>query len=133
MKQSPEALAYLKARGIDHVEAIDTFRLGFANRTLGLRLPEKTRKAGADLRTRLQAVGIYRDSGHERYNGSVVVPVCDEARRITEVYGRKVTDHLRAGHAANTCICRRNAGPQAVGCGTSRRYRRARKSSCAKR
>ena len=99
LKQSPEALAYLKARGINHLEAIDKFRLGFANRTLGLRLPEKTRKAGAQLRTRLQAVGIYRDSGHERYNGSLVVPVCDEARRITEVYGRKVNDNLRAGTA----------------------------------
>lgn len=45
LKQPPEALAYLKARGIDHPETIDTFKLGFANRTLGLRLPEKTRKA----------------------------------------------------------------------------------------
>ena len=48
LKQSPEALAYLKARGIDHPEAIDGFKLGFANRTLGLRLPDKRRKEGAD-------------------------------------------------------------------------------------
>lgn len=99
LKQSPEALAYLKARGLDHPELIDTFKLGFANRTLGLRLPEKNRLAGAELRTRLQAVGIYRDSGHERYNGSLVVPVIDEAGRINEVYGRKVNDNLRAGTA----------------------------------
>ena len=97
LKQSPEALAYLQSRGLDHAELIDTFKLGFANRTLGLRLPEKNRVAGAELRTRLQAVGIYRDSGHERYNGSLVVPVIDEAGRINEVYGRKVNDNLRAG------------------------------------
>ena len=97
LKQSPEALAYLQVRGLEHPALIDTFKLGFANRTLGLRLPEKNRLAGAELRTRLQAVGIYRETGHERYNGSLVVPVLDEAGRIVEVYGRKVNDNLRAG------------------------------------
>ena len=97
LKQSPEALAYLKARGLDHPELIDTFKLGFANRTLGLRLPEKNRLAGAELRTRLQAIGIYRQSGHEHFNGSLVVPVMDEAGRVVEVYGRKLLDNLRAG------------------------------------
>ena len=39
--QSPEALAYLQRRGIGSPEAITTFKLGFANRTLGYRLPEQ--------------------------------------------------------------------------------------------
>ena len=99
LKASPEALVYLKGRGLDHPELIDTFKLGFANRTLGLRLPNKQRKNGAEIRTRLEKIGIYRDSGHERYNGSLVVPVIDEAGRIVEVYGRKVNDNLRAGTA----------------------------------
>ena len=99
LKQSPEALAYLQSRGLDHPELIDTFKLGFANRTLGLRLPEKNRLAGAELRSRLQAIGIYRDTGHERYNGSLVVPVIAEQGRIVEVYGRKVTERLRVGTA----------------------------------
>ena len=47
LKQSPEALTYLQSRGLNHPELIEHFKLGFANRTLGLRLPEKTRKAGA--------------------------------------------------------------------------------------
>jgi DNA primase catalytic core len=97
LKQSPDALAYLKSRGLDHPELIDTFKLGFANRTLGLRLPEKNRLAGAELRTRLQAIGIYRQSGHEHFNGSLVVPVIDEAGRVVEIYGRKLLDNLRAG------------------------------------
>ena len=60
LKQSPEALAYLASRGIvgaGAAQAIDTFKLGYANRTLGLRLPEKTRKAGADIRARLERLG----------------------------------------------------------------------------
>ena len=110
LKQSPEALGYLQSRGLDHPELIDTFRLGFANRTLGLRLPRKNRIAGGELRQRLQAVGIYRESGHERYNGSLVVPVMDEAGRIVEVYGRKIRDDLRLGTAKHLYLpeeCRR--------------------------
>jgi DNA primase len=40
LKQSPEALAYLQARGLDHPELVAHFKLGYANRTPGLRLPE---------------------------------------------------------------------------------------------
>lgn len=97
LKASPEALAYLKARGIDHPEVVEKFKLGFANRTLGLRLPEKTRKAGAEIRERLTRLGLYRDTGREHFNGSLVIPVCDEAGNVTEVYGRKVTPNLRPG------------------------------------
>jgi DNA primase len=97
LKQSPEALAYLKARGLDHPELVDTFRLGYANRTLGLRLPERNRLAGGELRDRLQRLGILRESGHEHFNGSLVVPVMDAAGNVTEVYGRKVRDDLRPG------------------------------------
>lgn len=97
LKQSPEALVYLEARGIANSEAIDAFKLGFANRTLGLRLPEKSRQAGAEIRTRLQRLGLYRESGHEHFNGSLVIPACDEQGNVTEVYGRKITDGLRKG------------------------------------
>ena len=56
--QSPEALDYLKRRGIGSEEAIRTFKLGFANRTLGYRLPEKNRVDGAALRGQLQRIGM---------------------------------------------------------------------------
>lgn len=97
LKASPEALAYLAARGIGSAEAIDKFRLGYANRTLGLRLPVKSRKAGLEIRTRLERLGIYRASGHEHFNGSLVIPILDERGNVTEVYGRKIRDDLRPG------------------------------------
>ena len=50
LKDSPEALAYLQKRGIGSAEAIDHFKLGFANRTLGYRLPLKNSKEGAAIR-----------------------------------------------------------------------------------
>ena len=59
---SPEALAYLAARGLNHPELITRFKLGYANRTLGLRLPVKQNMTGEAIRTRLQKIGIYRES-----------------------------------------------------------------------
>jgi len=97
LKDSPEALAYLDQRGIRNEDAIDRFRLGFANRTLGLRLPAMNRKAGSEMRTRLQRLGILRESGHEHFNGSLVIPVFDAAGAVVEVYGRKITPNLRPG------------------------------------
>jgi DNA primase catalytic core len=99
LRQSPEALRYLERRGIRCQEAIERFRLGFANRTLGLRLPESNRKDGGAIRERLQRIGILRESGHEHFNGSLVIPVIDEAGEVTEVYGRKIRDDLRPGTA----------------------------------
>ncbi len=90
LKQSPEALDYLKTRGLNHPELIETFRLGYANRTLGYRLPEKNRKAGAEVRGQLQNIGILRKSGHEHFSGSLVIPVISSEGVITEVYGRKL-------------------------------------------
>ena len=97
LMQSPEALAYLDKRGLGDRALIERFRLGFANRTLGYRLPEKTRKAGAALRGGLQCLGILRASGHEHFAGSLVVPVIDGAGNVSEVYGRKITANLRKG------------------------------------
>jgi DNA primase len=95
--ESPEALEYLAQRGLGSDELIDRFRLGFANRTLGYRLPASNRKAGGEVRGRLQRLGILRDSGHEHFNGSLVVPVFSASGEVVEIYGRKIGERLRAG------------------------------------
>jgi DNA primase catalytic core len=97
LARSPAALTYLEARGIADPEAVATFRLGFADRTLGLRLPDKRRREGAELRSRLERLGLYRSSGHEHFSGSLVIPVLDEAGGVAGMYGRKITAGLRAG------------------------------------
>jgi DNA primase catalytic core len=92
-------LAFLEHRGLTHPDLVDRFSLGLANRTLGLRLPEKSRKAGAELRGRLQSLGVIRSSGHEHLNGCLTIPVFDEKGRVGEIYGRRVSDHDgRPGH-----------------------------------
>jgi DNA primase catalytic core len=97
LKQSPEALKYLSSRGLQSSEIIDRFKLGFANRTLGYGLEEKNRVAGAEMRGRLQKFGILRESGHEHFNGSVVVPIFNASGEVVEMYGRKITARLREG------------------------------------
>lgn len=99
LQSNPEAMAYLDKRGIADEEAIRRFRLGYANRTLGLRLPKANRQAGAELRGRLQEVGILRKSGHEHLAGSITIPIFDREGRVAELYGRKINDNLRKGTA----------------------------------
>jgi DNA primase catalytic core len=97
LRESPEALRYLESRGLKSAEMVERFRLGFANRTLGLRLPAKNRAAGAAVRGRLEELGIYRESGHEHFNGSLVIPVINPAGDVQGMYGRKITPNLREG------------------------------------
>lgn len=72
LKESPEALRYLESRGLTHSEMIGHFKLGFASRKLGLMLPDKNRKAGADLRGRLQRLHASQIVGNYDPLGRVV-------------------------------------------------------------
>jgi len=98
LKQSPEALAYLEARGLNHPELIERFQLGYANKTLTYRLPAGHTLAGKQVRQQLQAVGVLRPTGHEHLNGCLVVPVIglegganpEQANRVVQLYGRRL-------------------------------------------
>jgi len=98
LKEKSEAQDYLRSRGIDSIEAIDTFKLGFANRSLCFRLADRGTEEGDAMRERLSSLSIYRrQTGHEHFNGSLVFPVIDEAGEISEIYGRKIGRRLRKG------------------------------------
>ncbi|PHM44389.1 CHC2 zinc finger domain-containing protein [Xenorhabdus szentirmaii] len=94
---APEAQDYLARRRLHHPELAAQFKLGFANRTLAYRLPPKKVKAGEALRRRLRDSGIMRESGHEHFVGSLVVPVIDAEGQVRELYGRKIGERLRDG------------------------------------
>jgi DNA primase catalytic core len=90
LRQMPTARAYLASRGLDRDDLITRHQLGFADRTLGLRLPEANRKTGELLRTRLTQLGVWRESGHEHFNGCIVVPLFDATGKIVSYYGRRI-------------------------------------------
>ena len=93
--ENPAAFAYLKKRGIS-ADAVAAFKLGFVDRTLGLRLPNNQRKEGAALRARLTRLGLLRDTGHEHLRGRIVFPVIAESGEIGTVYGRALDAPTKA-------------------------------------
>jgi DNA primase catalytic core len=95
LKNSPQAQQYLVQRGLQSSEMVQQFRLGYSNRTLTYHVPDKNRKQGKEQRGRLENLGILRDTGHEHFNGSVVIPVFNLEGEVVEMYGRKITRALR--------------------------------------
>ena len=92
LTKNPAAIDYLKKRGLYCEEALQRFQIGYADRTLGLTLPHKNRKDGAHIRQRLQALGLYRPTGREHFNGCLVFPIIDAQGTVTEIYGRKANE-----------------------------------------
>ena len=107
----PRAMTYLQKRKCFHPEAAKLFQIGYANRTLGYRVPTTT-AAGNSLKSRLQALGVMRkETGHEHLSGSVVFPVCDpRTGQITQLYGRKITEGLRKGTPLHLYLERPKSG-----------------------
>ena len=112
LKETSEGLEYLRKRGVTVGEAVERFRIGYANRTLGLTLPHMGTKEGKAIRTRLQRLGIYRQSGHEHFNGCVTFPVtaADGSGQIMDVYGRKTVRELRKGTPLHMRLSERKRG-----------------------
>lgn len=105
LRATPDAQDYLRGRGITNTDVIGHFRVGYSDRSLGLKLPSKQVKAGATIRDRLQRLGLFRASGHEHFRGSVTFPVlaADGSGAVADIYGRKILDgRLRKGTALHT-------------------------------
>jgi DNA primase catalytic core len=95
----PAAMKYLSSRACFHPEAAKVFKLGFANRTLGYRVPPQETAAGRELKARLQALGVLRPTtGHEHLNGCVVFPLQDTAGRTVQLYGRRIAEGANPRH-----------------------------------
>ena len=98
---NPATIDYMKKRGIYSAEAIAEFKIGYSDRTLGLHLPVKQVKAGKEIREKLADIGIYRESGHEHFNGCLTFPILSEDGKITEIYGRKAAKKINANSATH--------------------------------
>ena len=94
-----EARALLERRRLWFPELIRQHVVGFDDRSLGTRLPSKQVKAGERVRSRLEAVGLYRSTGHVHFRGCVTFPIHDaHSGEIVSIYGRraqKATDDTR--------------------------------------
>jgi DNA primase catalytic core len=116
LKTSPEALAYLQERGLNHPELIETFQLGYANKSLTYRLPPGHTQGGRAVRSQLQGLGVLRETGHEHLNGCLVVPVvglaggavAEHAGQVLQLYGRRIVanNKIPANHAKHLYLSR---------------------------
>ncbi len=98
LQDDAAALSYVtERRGLSR-EAIEHFRIGACNRTLGLRIPSKNRAAGDVLRTRLTALGVLRETGHEHLRGCITIPIAGEDGTVRGLYGRKLDDKSDPHH-----------------------------------
>jgi DNA primase catalytic core len=95
LKENPAAQQYLIGRGLKSSEMLEHFRIGFSDRTLAYRLPHSRRVDGAAQRGRLIDLGILRkETGHEHFNGCVVIPIVNLDGEVVEMYGRKIGANL---------------------------------------
>ena len=93
---TPSALGYLKRRAIGSGEALERFRLGYADRRAGLGLPHRGTKEGVEVRDRLKELGIlHPKTGQELFGGSITIPIFDASgSKVVGLYGRKVRDDV---------------------------------------
>ncbi|GLR10265.1 DNA primase [Mixta theicola] len=97
---SPEAVAWLEKRGLNHPELVKHFRLGFAGaHGVAGALPSPHSKEGKSLRQRLTALGVIRESNRQdHFRGCLVVPVTGGSEsydpalrgRVLQLYGRRM-------------------------------------------
>jgi DNA primase len=95
LRTHPLAQRFLQQRHIAYEEAIANFRLGFADRTLGLHLQKLSEHNEQRSRGALQRVGLLKPSGHEFFRGSLVFPFVDATGKIVGAYGRRITPKLK--------------------------------------
>jgi DNA primase catalytic core len=97
LKENPAAQQYLIKRGLKSSAMLDEFRIGLSDRSLSYHIPHSRSVDGAAQRGRLIELGILRkDTGHEHFNGCVVIPILNLDGDVIEMYGRKITANLRA-------------------------------------
>ncbi len=95
-------LRCLESRGLGDKAMIKKFKIGLADRTLGLRLPHKNRVQGKTLRDRLEKLGVFRKkSGHEHLNGCLTIPITNEKGEVTQLYGRRLGKAPKDKSSAN--------------------------------
>ena len=104
LKDHAPALAYLQERGLTHSELLSAFEIGFADRALSRAIPRPQLKAGREIRGRLQRLGVYRESGHGHFNGSLTVPLRTTDGRVADLYGRKVCRNLVKGTSLHSSL-----------------------------
>jgi hypothetical protein len=124
LRAVPVARAYLASRGLDSDDLIIRHQARLCRPDAGTAVAgQANRKTGELLRTRLTQLGVWRESGHEHFNGCIVVPLFNATGKIVSFYGRRIA----TGHGETSVPAGAAPGLIQPGVRSS-----PRKSSCAK-
>src|SRR5690606_40986179 len=92
LERYDQAKQYLALRSFNDPELLKIFKIGLCDRSLGHNLPHMNLSHGKRVRSELQALSIYRKSGHEHLRNCLTFPIYDENGNIVEMYGRKFVE-----------------------------------------
>lgn len=119
LKESPQAVDYLKLRGLHHGELVERFRLGYANRTLGFGCRRKTARRARSCAARCNGWVCCVSPGTSTCLGRWWSRcLMSTGRRCSSMGARSAAGCGRARHVI--CICR----VRVVACSTATRWRR---------
>ncbi len=81
----PEALEYLKKRGLTNTEHYERFQIGFADGGLNLVIGENQKQALTD-------AGILNEKGREHFLNCLIFPIFNDNNQTIGFYGRDIND-----------------------------------------
>ena len=97
-------------RGLQSAEMVEHFRLRVTSTAHSATIcRHRTVSAGAEQRGRLTELGIYRESGHEHFSGSLVILILNLNGEVVQML--RAEDHAQSarGNPLTICICRDTA------------------------
>ncbi|ULH27676.1 CHC2 zinc finger domain-containing protein [Leptospira weilii] len=94
LRQTPQALEYLKERGLGSDEAITKFKIGYSDGSLSRTLPSRGTQVGRRMRDLYRDFGYFgiSSNGNEHFKSRVVFPILTGARELCGMYGRKIEE-----------------------------------------
>ena len=93
LAKSEEAREYLKGRGLDDIEMLRAFGVGFCDGSLLKTVPK-----GSEARQSLIDLGVINSKGKEHFLGCVVVPLEDPELGVVGLYGRRINPKAQIRH-----------------------------------
>jgi hypothetical protein len=98
LAHSPSAREWLAGRGVPNAALLDRFQVGWSEG----KLPAMAR---GEVLERLKALGILDADGHERFAGSVVIPVLDDSGAVVQMAAYAPDGTLTWLFAEETPVC----------------------------
>lgn len=90
---NPRAQAFLgNVLELNDKETVQTYRLGFSDRSLPTSLPELGSMEGEAIRGVYQRFGLFKSNCRETFRGMLFVPIFDENGDLAGAFGQRIAD-----------------------------------------